>query len=410
MQYQHKRIDPGLLGKIVLARFMELPLQRIDRIVNQIEASVDFLSLSQLVTPSCLQGAQFISSETPLVSGMALSTLGAVREQDGGLVFQYHSTSYAREYLFDEDGILQLKEVGALTKGLSKTLHRLRLINTRNQLTYQLIQAVISIQADFLRSGHISTLLPLTQTAISERLCGAGYLSMEADPSRISRLIRTLSIILPSEKLIALCDLFPQPRQIHCQLVEQIIRTEKTWLAQGSIEGPMSDQAIADLLKQEYGVSLLRRTVADIRQSMAIPNSWSRNQRMDYVLATEGFSFPLGLSSETLSNVPSRSGVYEIRAPILADVDLDKTVNKTSALPLFRGVVYIGSTRDLRKRLGDHLRGNSGNRLLHRHIVEGAAQVRFRLVGDGWREMERELYQVFYETFGARPLCNHMSP
>jgi RNA polymerase sigma-54 factor len=407
MQYQHKRIDPGLLGKIVLARFMELPFQRIDRIVKQIESSAEFISLSRWVTPSYLQGAHFVIGETPLAS---LSTLGVVKEREGGLLFQYHSTSYVREYLFDEGGILQLKSGSPLPSSLSKTLHRLRLINTRNQLTYQLIQAVLSIQEDFLRSGQMSTLLPLTQAEISERLCVAGCLSMEADPSRISRLIRTLSIILPSGKLIALSDLFPQPRQIHCQLVEQTIKTEKTWLAQGLIAGPMSDQAIADLLKREHGVSLLRRTVADIRRSMAIPNSWNRNQRMDYVLATEGFSSPLGLSSETLPHVPSRSGVYEIRSPLLEDVDLDKTVNKTPSLPAFRSVVYIGSAGDLRKRVGDHLRGNSGNELLHRHIVGGAAQVRFRLVSDGWRETERELYRIFYETFGARPLCNRMSP
>lgn len=73
-------------------------------------------------------------------------------------------------------------------------------------------------------------------------------------------------------------------------------------------------------------------------------------------------------------------------------------------------VVYIGSAGDLRKRLGDHLRGGSGNALLYRHIADGAARVRFRLISAGWRWAERELYRVFCETFGAPPLCNRMSP
>ncbi len=37
-------------------------------------------------------------------------------------------------------------------------------------------------------------------------------------------------------------------------------------------------------------------------------------------------------------------------------------------------VVYIGSAGDLRKRLGDHLRGSSDNPLLYRHIADGAAR------------------------------------
>ena len=73
-------------------------------------------------------------------------------------------------------------------------------------------------------------------------------------------------------------------------------------------------------------------------------------------------------------------------------------------------VVYIGSTGDLRKRLGDHLRGNSGNTLLYRHITRGSVRIRFRLIREDWRSVERELYQVFCETFGSPPLCNRMSP
>ena len=38
------------------------------------------------------------------------------------------------------------------------------------------------------------------------------------------------------------------------------------------------------------------------------------------------------------------------------------------------------------------------------------ARVRFRVVSEGWRWVERELYRVFCETFGAPPLANRMSP
>lgn len=73
-------------------------------------------------------------------------------------------------------------------------------------------------------------------------------------------------------------------------------------------------------------------------------------------------------------------------------------------------MVYSGSTGDLCKRLSDHLCGSSGNTLLHRCIAEGAARVRFRMISDGWRWVERKLYRVFCETFGLPPVANRMSP
>ena len=49
-------------------------------------------------------------------------------------------------------------------------LRRLRLINTRNRLTHALMQAVLALQAAYLRAGQVLALLPLTQAEISARL------------------------------------------------------------------------------------------------------------------------------------------------------------------------------------------------------------------------------------------------
>ncbi|MEJ0045633.1 MAG: GIY-YIG nuclease family protein [Rhodospirillales bacterium] len=78
--------------------------------------------------------------------------------------------------------------------------------------------------------------------------------------------------------------------------------------------------------------------------------------------------------------------------------------------PARPGVIYIGSSGDLRKRLGDHLRGNSDNMLLYSQIADGAARVRYCLISEAWRTAERKLYEVFCDTFGAPPPCNRMSP
>ena len=103
--------------------------------------------------------------------------------------------------------------------------------------------------------------------------------------------------------------------------------------------------------------------------------------------------------------------MYEIRAALGAPAnEAKKEWLEKGAPPGPHSIVYIGSTGDLRKRLGDHLRGSSDNVLLYHHLADGAARVRFRLISEGWRWAERDLYRVFCETFGMPPLCNRMSP
>jgi RNA polymerase sigma-54 factor len=423
--HNNKKIDAGLLGKIVLARFLELPLRAFDRLVTQTESSTGFTALRPWVTVGQLEGAQVAhdaadTHQTCIPQTRASPVLGEIRETSHDLMFFYHRDSYAREYRFDEEGVNLLMSRPDFPVERAGVLRRLRLINTRNRLTHALMQAVLASQAAYLRSGQALALLPLTQAEISARLRSESNLSVVADPGRISRLVRVLSIALPNGKAVPLGGLFPKPRQVHCHFVDHVIKREKTWMLEGVLQEPLTDEAIAAILEREYGVRLLRRTVANIRHDLAIPDCRSRSQRMNYLAATEGFSALLPLTPQALRTaVPALSGVYEIRAALGSPMGeaKEKTFVRApegwlekSAPPGPHSVVYIGSSGDLRKRLGDHLRGNSDNVLLHNHLADGAARVRFRLVSKEWRWAERELYRVFCETFGMPPLCNRMSP
>ncbi|MFZ3084636.1 hypothetical protein [Rhodoferax ferrireducens] len=412
MQHHNNKIDAALLGKIVLARFLELPLRAVDRLVTREESSTGFAALRPWVTVSQLEGAQVVHDTSASSQNQTSPVLGVIREASRGLMFLYHRDSYAREYRFDEEGVNHLMSRPDFPAELAGVLRRLRLINTRNRLTHALMQAVLASQAAYLRSGQALALLPLTQAEISARLQSESNLSVVADPGRVSRLVRGLSIALPNGKAVPLGGLFPKPRQVHCHFVEHVIKREKEWMVQEVLWEPLTDEAIAAILKREYGIRLSRRTVANIRHDLAIPDCRSRSQRMNYLAATEGFSALVPLTPQALRTaVPAQPGVYEIRATLGSPVSEAKEGwLEKNAPPGAHSVVYIGSTGDLRKRLGDHLRGSSDNVLLHNHIADGAARVRFRLLSEGWRWAERELYQVFFETFGTPPLCNRMSP
>ncbi len=428
--YNNKKIDAGLLGKIVLARFLELPLRTFDRLVTQVELSTGFDALRPWVTVSQLEGAQVEHDAGEATQTQVSPVLGKIHDMKNlypgtgasrGLMFLYHCDSYVREYRFDEEGVSLMMSRPDFHAELAGVLRRLRLINTRNRLTHALMQAVLVSQAAYLRSGQALALLPMTQAEISTRLRLESNLSVVADPGRISRLVRVLSIALPNGETVPMGGLFPKPRQVHCHFVDHVIKMEKVWMLQEELREPLTDGAIVAILECEYGLRLLRRTVANIRHDLAIPDFRSRSQRMNYLAATEGFTALLPLTYQVLRTaVPAQSGVYEIRAALgspASEAKVQKTFVRApagwlekSAPPGPHSVVYIGSTGDLRKRLGDHLRGSSDNVLLYNHLADGAARVRFRLVSEGWRWAERDLYRVFCETFGTPPLCNRMSP
>lgn len=412
MQHHNKKIDSKLLGKIVFARFLELPLRAFDRFVTQEDSSTRLSGLRAWVTVGRMQGAQLAHDAATSSLTRAAPILGEVREVGRKLTLFYRRDSSAREYRFEEEGLNCLMSRPDFPRKLAGTLHRLRLINSRNRLTHALVQVVLASQAAYLRSGQAISLLPLTQAEISARLRAEPGLSVVADAGRISRLVRGLSIALPNGKAVPLGIILPKPRQVHCHFVDYMVRKEQTWMAEGLLQAPLTDEAIAAMLEREYDMQLSRRTVANIRHELGIPHCRSRSDRMNYLAATEGFSALVPLTPQALRiAVPAHPGVYEIRGAFASGLGGEREDRPgKSVSPEPHGVLYIGSAGDLRKRLGDHLRGSSGNALLYRHIAKGTARVRFRLVSDRWRCAERELYRVFCETFGTSPFCNRMSP
>ena len=404
---KNNKLDAATLGKIVFARFLSLPLKTYERCVAKTASSTPFQALRPCAEPSVLDRAilrEGSSEHRPASAGV----LGEVRLSAGRPEFVYHRPGFVREYRFDEAAIKRLRQAHALSPEMMSTLHRLRLINSRNRLTHALVRTLLDVQADYLMSGDPLALVALPQARMAQILAERADLPMVADAGRLSRLIRGLSFKTEDGKPQPLNTLFPSERQLHCHRIDVLIKREQSLLLEGRIEHPLPDEAIAEALAQQYGSSLSRRSVAAIRHHLAIPDWRRRATREDYLAATEGFS-PLLLMTQqsVIGSIPSHPGVYEIRSPAFRE----NTCPIEGGLSAERAqVVYIGSTQDLRKRLADHLRGNNGNVLLSSFLVTGAAKVRYRAVNADWRLLERRLYNAFCETFGVPPLCNRMSP
>jgi len=383
-------LTPERLGRIVVARFLELPLRAFERRIYALERAPRFPALRTVVHIENLSGQPPVTASRARSDGL----LGVVQRGDDGVVWRYASPAFDREYVFDEAALARLLAREDLE--LTRLVSRLRLVNTRNRLTHALVQTLIGMQRDYVLSGDPLRLKPLTQAALSAKIRARGACSVDADPSRVSRLLRDLAVRLPNGEVVRLRRLCPAARDLPRHYVSRVIQQERVKMVEDRTLVPMTDREIAAAVREGFGARLLTRTVAYIRRDLGIPGSRERERRSEYLSITVGFSSVLSLTAETLyEQVPPEPGVYEIR--------------RAEAPPGMCAIIYIGSARDLRKRLGDHLRGWSDNALLQAH-VESGVRFRFRPVAARWRDLERAVYRAFCVTFGTPPLCNRMSP
>ncbi len=384
------RLAPAQLGRIVVARSLEWPLCVLERRVRALESAPRFLELGDRLSIGSLSGRPPLASAT--VTGPHL--LGAVERSGGDLVFRYARPAFDREYRFDEATLAA--RLPPDDTALARLIGQLRLVTTRNRLTHALVQALIEAQRNYLLSGDPLRLKPLSQAALSARLRASGVCPVDADPSRLSRVLRHLSVRLPNGDGVRLRDLCPKTRELHRRYVAQVIQGERRRIVQAGHPAPLTDREIASAVHSRFGSRLSVRTVAYIRRDLGIPSVRERGRRSGYFAATLAFSPLRSLTLETLcQHVPPEPGVYEIRRPD----------TPAGAGP----IIYLGSARNLLKRLRDHLQGYSNNAPLQAHLCRGARFRYCRVVQD-WRGVERALYRAFRATFGAAPLCNRMSP
>lgn len=383
-------LAPEQLGRIVVARFLELPLRTFERRVHALEQTPGFAALRATLCIGSVSGklpaSRNYRRNDPL--------LGIVERDGDDVVWRYAGSAFDREYLFDEVALAGLLPRG--DRELTRLISRLRLVNTRNRLTHALVQALIEAQRDYVLTGDPLRLRPLSQAALSDRIRTRGACPVDADPSRISRLLRSIAAQLPNGEIVHLRALCPTARDLRRQYVSQIIKQERVRMIENKALTPMTDHEIAAAVHQTFGVQLLTRTVAYIRRDLGIPGSRDPERRSEYLSNTIDFSPVLPLTKEILcGQVPSGSGIYEIR----------RAEAPSGTCP----VVYVGSAANVRKRLNDHLRGYSDNASLQAHLRAGAC-FRYRIVPAGWRDAERALYRAFCATFGTAPVCNRMSP
>lgn len=124
-------------------------------------------------------------------------------------------------------------------------------INQRRQTMQKITDFLVEYQADFLRHG-IRQLKPLTRAMLAEKT--------NIHESTVSRATAAKYVMIPTGEVIPFSNFFTASLSVK-DIIKDMIDHE---------EQPLTDQEIADLLREQYGYNVARRTVAKYRDQLDI--------------------------------------------------------------------------------------------------------------------------------------------
>lgn len=414
--------ERDLIGKIILADFLGYRLEKFIKFIQAVEELPLYKKLIRegIIIRTPLSEAKILKEGNDSIVSSGVGVIAKIKK---GSDFSVHYTNecFSTEYIVDEEklrGIIndvKLKEEEK--ENICGVLHKLRRISTRNLITHEILKGIVERQREYFEFEPNSEtrnedeldlkLKPLRRRELAKNLsnsaCGGSNLSRSfiIDTSRISRVTRGLCIITPQGNEVSLKSFFPTRRDIVKRHIKAIFNREKEDIRNGRLKKPYTDEELRCKLKDEYNVSITRREVAYCRKEMGVLPYTKRVYSYGYPPLSANFSkiYPF-TSASVKNNAPASAGVYELR---LADGRVEYPEGSS---PVF----YIGSAKNLRKRLLDHLNQNSKNGGVKRFVTEESCVFRYLQVPKRWTQEEKNFYNLFITTFGDSPVCNHVSP
>jgi len=281
---------------------------------------------------------------------------------------------------------IQLKEI-------DQFLHRLRRISSRNKLTHGIIKSILEYQQKYLFSNNLIDMIPFSQVSLANKL--------NVSSSWISRVTKNMTIILANGQEKALNFFFPSEREITKFHIKELLDKEQKFLKTGKINRPLSDGEISIELKKKYGLCTLKESVNKCRNALGIPIAKRRITYYKYPPISTNYSILYLLTFDSLNNnAPSKPGIYEIS---LKGRMIQYQKSRTE-------IIYIGSTKNLKKRLREHVGPSSKNGEIRAFLRRHTCLFRYIILQKNWRKEEAKLYNLFVDTYGAPPKCNRVRP
>lgn len=336
------------VGKIIFSKVLQMPL---DKYMAFIEKSI----------PLFERDHQFIPERQMVVRKKNYANLLV---KDGAIIPEILDDRLQMRYSVDRGHE-------------RKVIFALRWINTRNEFSYHVLQYLIIYQRDYLFSGKEVDLKPLTFREFLFRF-PCKYL----DQSRLSRLVSNLVVKTLHNEIISLRSLFISRKRWSAYQVKQVVDEN---------EDALTDSGIQDQLKKRE-IHLSVRTICNCRKLLNIPHHKERASH--YYGRDIAFSDSIAISERSFNRIPAEPGVYELSI----DLKISYTRQKSD-------VVYIGASRDLRKRIASYSGKSLKNDRLVQLVKGYKLFVRYCATKE-YRALEKSLLRNFKSNYSELPKAN----
>ncbi|MFH1287720.1 MAG: GIY-YIG nuclease family protein [bacterium] len=298
---------------------------------------------------------------------------------------------------------------------VSPLTHKLRRINSRNELTHKILKGIIEHQSRYLETGNSINLALFSQIRLTEWINKSLSDETQYDNSWTSRLVSRLSVITPFGEEKPLKWFFQTRKDINKRLIKQLLDKESEDLQSGKLKKPYTDNELKGKLEAFFltnyelrtkNYSFSRHSICHCRKDMGVPPAKRRLSGYKYPPLSANFSMPYPLTIEAVTKyAPEQSGVYEFS--VKSCLSLRGAIATKQSQ---NTVIYIGSTKNIRKRLREHLGKNSKNGHIKDFLKKFGCSFRYILLKKGWQEEEKNLYKLFVATYGSAPKCNRVRP
>jgi transposase len=244
----------GNVDAFDVARKLDLDLNTVDQIMEAVE-KVNIASSTQInvVEP---QSSSKSSASQPIATVKRLKNPPRAEIQINA------DEEYSFRYRVKENDV-------SLNDEESLFIDKLKMINQRRSLTFRIVQFMFQFQYQYFASANPYYLKPLSQAEIAREV--------GEHESTISRILRDKHIEI---------DEGNTPLAFFCQSKEDIIQRiiqlrEPDEINAGIRKKPFSDAEIADILENEYGVKVSRRTVTYYRnKTNTSPKFYKRSKTL----------------------------------------------------------------------------------------------------------------------------------
>lgn len=388
-----------LIRRIIVANTLSLPLKRYARLIRQIEKDHHFQKLLQS-RPRIITIKKFPKTLYRYAS-VSNSCVASIEKHSSPPLIVFHQEGLDREYTINTKEINNWTNKNSFTQSELKRIiyiaNKLELISMRNRICFNILRGITHLQNNFFESGDVLLLNVLSQRELAAWIDQQSSHNPIIDESRVSRLISTLSINVDGSSEIPLKKLFPTKRGLLKHFVSGLIITEKKELESGRLKELYTDSQIALKLRP---LNVSRRTIANCRKDLGIPGRHKRVKNCGYQHITQKYSLKKPLSRMAVKNCPNTSGVYELSTHGL-DIEYPRDKSK---------VFYIGSGKNIRVRLREHMRSNTSNKAIRDICAKNKCMFRYKPACKNWVMEEKMLYRIFADTYGCPPRANKISP